>query len=106
MVASSPQWTSSTTTTFSGPGPLTWRSRARKAHPYVPRGAVVQQLAAQLSGQVVHGPERRGVYRPSHAPRSCGITRSRWNRSNSAVLADARLPAEATSAVAELASAA
>ena len=31
MVASSAQWTSSTTTTFSGPGPLTWRSRARKS---------------------------------------------------------------------------
>ena len=31
MVASSAQWMSSTTTTFTGPGPLTWRSRARKS---------------------------------------------------------------------------
>jgi hypothetical protein len=94
MVASSAQWTSSTTTTFSGPGGLAQQG-AEELIPVRPAVAQIQQLAAQLVGQVVQRPERaRGEQAVAGSPGPAGIGQVALEPFEQRGLADARLPAD------------
>ena len=94
MVASSAQWMSSTTTTFSVPGSLTWRSRAPNRSSRASTGpAQLQQLPAELIGDVEQRPERaRGEQAIAGPPGPARIRQVTLQLLHQRRLADARLP--------------